>query len=128
MNQILQKIYSAFGWPVPQAGRIRSAAAASPDDRPRRSLERKRQRLLDAFVASEGMITARACTVVDLTALGAAIQIWDANVKSSLISGNLLLYIPSDNREVPCTVQWRRDGKLGLKFSGPFRAPTRSYR
>lgn len=126
MNQILQKIYSALGWPLPQAGRARSAAA-SPD-RPRRSLERKRQRLLDAFVVSEGMIAARACTVVDLTALGAAIQIWDANVKASLISGNVLLYIPSDNKEVPCTVQWRRDGKLGLKFSGPFRAPTRSYR
>jgi hypothetical protein len=125
MMPMIQKLLGALGMqPAPGSRTQASHPAAHPD----RVLKRKRQRMLDGFIASEGMLSARACTVLDLTALGASVEIWDTNVKSGLISGTVLLYIPSDHQEVECSVQWRRDKTLGLKFNAPFREPSRTYR
>lgn len=94
----------------------------------KRSMVRKRQRMQDAFNASEGMISPRPCTLLEMTPLGGSVQIWDQSVKAALLTGEVLLFLPSDRKEVACAVMWRRDNSLGLKFLSPFREPTRSYR
>jgi hypothetical protein len=92
-----------------------------------RALARKRQRLQEGFVVSEGMLVPRACTLRDMTPLGGSIEVWDRGIKASLLAGPLTLYLPSDKKEVDCAVVWRRDNSLGLKFISPFRAPRRTY-
>jgi len=92
-----------------------------------RSLARKRQRLQDGFIVSEGMLTPRACTLKDMTPLGGCVEIWDQSVKATLLTGRVTLYIPGDRKEVDCAVMWRRDNALGLKFTSSFRDPRRSY-
>ena len=92
-----------------------------------RALTRKRQRLLDGFIVSDGMLTPRACTLRDVTALGACVEIWDDSVKPALLRNRITLYIPSDGKEVDCDVMWKRDNAIGLKFASPFRAPRRAY-
>lgn len=92
-----------------------------------RALARKRQRLLDGFIVSEGMLSPRACTLRDVSALGASVEIWDQSVKPALLRDRLTLYIPSDRKEVDCDIVWKRDNAVGLKFSSPFRKPTRTY-
>lgn len=90
-------------------------------------LTRKRQRLMDGFLVSEGMLAPRACTVRDMTALGATVDIWDTGIKASLLHGTVTLYIPGDRKEVDCAVVSRKEGSLGLKFLGRFRERTRKY-
>lgn len=121
----LDKVYAALGI-GPSAGSRRARGASDPP--PGRALTRKRQRLQDGFISSEGMLTPRACTLRDMTALGGCVEIWDQTIKPGLLVGPLTLYIPGDRHEVDCTVAWRRDNLLGLKFVSPFRPPTRSYR
>ncbi|AHB50238.1 hypothetical protein W911_11930 [Hyphomicrobium nitrativorans NL23] len=122
---LFQKIAAAIG--------LGGAPANKPKRRqpPRtnnnRALTRKRQRLLDGFIVSKGMLTPRACTLRDVTALGACVEIWDGSVKPALLRNRLTLYIPSDGKEVDCDVMWKRDNAIGLKFASPFRTPRRSY-
>jgi hypothetical protein len=120
----LQKLFVAIGLRKPQGG---PAATSRDGGNSNRGLTRKRQRLQDGFVVSAGMIAPRACTLRDMTHLGGCVDIWDKAVKADLLRGRIILYIPSDRREVDCSVVWRRDSTLGLKFESPFREPTRSY-
>jgi hypothetical protein len=122
---ILQNLLGTFGF-----GGSRPANAASTENggHSNRGLTRKRQRLQDGFVVSKGMLAPRACTLRDMTALGGCVDIWDQAVKADLLRGQVTLYIPADRMEVDCSVIWRRENTLGLKFVSAFRAPTRSYR
>lgn len=121
---LLQKFLAAFG-----AGAKRRDEQAEPfgDADSKRALTRKKQRLHDGFIVSDGMLQPRACTLRDMTALGGCVDIWDTSVKAALLRGAVTLYIPGDRKEVDCAVVWRRENSLGLKFTSPFRAPTRSY-
>lgn len=92
-----------------------------------RAMKRKRMRLLDGFVITDGMLKPRACTLRDISPLGACIEIWDDAVKAALLRDRLTLYIPSDGKEVDCDIVWKRKNAIGLKFSSPFRAPRRKY-
>ncbi len=121
---LFQKIAAALGFGGTPA---KSTKRRQPEPNNKRALTRKRQRLLDGFIVSEGMLTPRACTLRDVTALGACVEIWDASVKPALLRNRLTLYIPSDGKEVDCDVMWKRDNAIGLKFASPFRAPQRSY-
>jgi len=122
---ILQNLLGTFGF-----GGSRPASAGSPEhgEHSNRGLTRKRQRLQDGFVVSKGMLAPRACTLRDMTALGGCVDVWDQAVKADLLRGQVTLYIPADRMEVDCSVIWRRENTLGLKFVSPFREPTRSYR
>lgn len=120
--ELLYRLGVALGLLRPSSASPGPAKAAS-----QRGLARKRQRMQDGFVSSEGMLTPRACTVWDMTALGGRVEIWDHSVKPALLRGRLTLYLPGDRKEVECAVVWRRENALGLKFMSPLRAPTRSY-
>jgi hypothetical protein len=120
---LLDKIGVSLGLTEPP----RATSPREVDKEGLMGLTRKRQRLLDGFLISEGMLTPRACTVRDMTALGATVDIWDAGLKASLLHGSITLYIPGERREVECTVISRQAGSLGLKFMGRFRERTRKY-
>lgn len=121
--ELFGKLVSALGWPRP-SDRVKGGARAEPNGR---ALARKRQRLQEGFIFSDGMLAPRACTLRDLTALGACVEIWDPSVKVRLLVGDVTLYLTGDRKEVDCKVMWRRDNALGLKFTSPFREPRRSY-
>ena len=121
---LFQNIAAALGFDSTPA---KSKKRRQPQPGNNRALVRKRQRLLDGFIVSEGMLAPRACTLRDVTALGACVEIWDSGVKPALLRNRLTLYIPSDGKEVDCDVMWKRDNAIGLKFASPFRAPRRSY-
>jgi hypothetical protein len=93
----------------------------------KRAVMRKRMRLLDGFIVTDGMLTPRACTLRDVSALGACVEIWDDAVKPALLRDRLTLYIPSDGKEVDCDIVWKRANAIGLKFASPFREPRRKY-
>ena len=121
---LFQKIAAALGWGGGPAAKTKRHPS---EPRNNRAVIRKRQRLLEGFIVSEGMLTPRACTLRDVSALGACIEIWDDSVKPALLRNRITLYIPSDGKEVDCDVMWKRDNAIGLKFASPFRAPRRSY-
>lgn len=102
----------------------RSAALSSAD---RRTKERKRQRLVDGFVSSARTPTPRPCTVCDMSLGGSRIELWGNDAKPLLPGDRITLYIPGDRKEVDAEVRWRKDKTMGLKFTSPFRAPTRRY-
>ncbi len=121
---LLHKFLASLGLGADRQGR---QTAQSADADSQRVLTRKKQRLHDGFIVSEGMLQPRACTLRDMTALGGCVDIWDTSVKAGLLRGTVTLYIPGDRKEVDCAVVWRRENSLGLKFTSPFRSPTRSY-
>lgn len=121
---LFQKIAAAFGIAAATPGKPKRR---EPKHANNRALMRKRQRMLDGFIVSEGMLTPRPCTLRDVTALGACVEIWDDSVKPALLRNRLTLYIPSDGKEVDCDVMWKRDNAIGLKFATPFRGPSRRY-
>lgn len=121
---IFRKLAEALGL------RARSTTAAKKRQAPasnKRTLTRKRMRLVDGFIVTDGMLTPRACTLRDVSALGACIEIWDDAVKPALLRDRLTLYIPSDRKEVDCDIVWKRNNAIGLKFASAFRAPRRTY-
>jgi hypothetical protein len=123
---VLDKMLAAFGFTKPT---MRSTRRKDADDlASRRTLVRKRQRLQDAFIVSEKMIKPRPCTLLDMTPLGGAVEIWDETLKAGLLTGELTLYLPADRKEVLCAVAWRKENSLGLKFLTPMREATRAYR
>lgn len=85
------------------------------------------KRLQDGFVSSAKMIGPRPCTLRDMHAAGGSIEIWDKSTKPAMLTGPLTLYLPAERKEVSCTVLWRQDNVVGLKFTSAFRAPTRHY-
>jgi hypothetical protein len=124
---IFDKMLAAFGLnkqPTHTSGRKQDADVVAS----KRTLVRKRQRLQDAFIVSEKMIKPRPCTLLDMTPLGGAIEIWDDTLKAGLLAGEVTLYLPADRKEVVCSVAWRKENSLGLKFLTPMREPTRAYR
>jgi hypothetical protein len=96
-------------------------------DEAQRSTVRKRQRMTDGFIWSENMLKPRACTIKDMSALGAQIDIWNDEIKSSLLQGPLKLYSASDRNEVDCKMTWRKGNSAGLRFTSGFHSPTRKY-
>lgn len=115
-------------------GQLGRAKAGAEDSRAetrkpaeRRVKERKRQRLVDGFITSALVPTPRPCTVIDMSAGGSKIELW-ADCCGQLRQGDrVTLYIPVDRQEVDAQVRWRRNNAIGLQFSSPLRAPTRSY-
>jgi hypothetical protein len=92
-----------------------------------RSAVRKRQRMTDGFIWSESMLKPRPCTIKDMSALGAQVDIWNEEIKASLLNGPLKLYSSSDRQEVDCRMTWRKGNSAGLKFTSGFHSPTRKY-
>lgn len=123
---VFDKLLAAFGL----TKQPNQSAVRKPDDdlNAMRALVRKRQRLQDAFIVSDKMIKPRPCTLLDMTPLGGAVEIWDETLKAGLLSGEVTLYLPADRKEVVCAVKWRRENSYGLKFLTPMREPTRAYR
>lgn len=120
------KLLAAFGWGKQPT---QTTARKMGDDLDAmRALVRKRQRLQDAFIVSDKMIKPRACTLLNMTHLGGAVEIWDDTLKDGLLNGEVTLYLPADRKEVVCAVKWRRENSVGLKFVSPMREPTRGYR
>lgn len=92
-----------------------------------RRLVRRRQHLIDGFIASDNMFAPRPCTVCDMTALGGKVELWNGDIKSSALADRVKLYITGDRSEVDCKVVWRKDTKIGLEFTSAFHPPTRRY-
>lgn len=92
-----------------------------------RTTASKPQRMKDGFLWAEGMLTPRPCTISDMTVLEAEVSLWHDDIKPSLLRGPLKLYSCADGKEVDCTVAGRKGGKLGLRFTGKFREPSRRY-
>ena len=53
------------------------------------------------------------CTVRDLSATGAAIELIDP---SATVPAAFILIIPDDKLKLPCRVVWRRTFKIGVTF------------
>lgn len=120
---LLRKLAEALGLREPQKKPGRHAVGRDPN----RAVNRKRMRLLDGFIVTDGMLQPRACTVRDVSPLGACVEIWDDSVKPALLRNRLTLFIPSDGKEVDCDIMWKRNNAIGLKFASPFRDPSRKY-
>ncbi len=88
---------------------------------------RKAQRMKDGFIWSEGMIAPRACTIRDMTPLGARVEIWNDDIKPSLLRGAFKLYSCAEQMEVDCSLARRDGSSLGLRFLSKFQQPTRKY-
>jgi hypothetical protein len=88
---------------------------------------RKAQRMKDGFIWSEGMLAPRACTIRDMTPLGARVDIWNDDIKPSLLRGKFKLYSCAEQMEVDCTLARREGSSLGLRFLSKFQEPTRKY-
>jgi PilZ domain len=106
----------------PRAGPSKSPARAG-----RRAAMRKRQRLIDGFVSSDNM-SRRTCTIRDMSSIGSRVEIWSDDASKRLLPGDsVTLYIPSDRKEIDAEVRWYRANVMGLRFTSPFRDPTRPY-
>jgi hypothetical protein len=62
-----------------------------------------------------------------MSAGGSRIEIWGDDTKPLLPGDRVTLYVPSDRKEVDAEVRWRKEKMVGLKFTSPFRTPTRRY-
>ena len=66
-----------------------------------------------AWITLDGGFAARPCVVLDLSAAGAKITVDDAGAVPSVFR----LAFSRDAREGhSCTVMWRRQGRLGVRF------------
>lgn len=92
-----------------------------------RAALRKPQRMKEGFLWSEGMIVPRACTIRDMSVLGAQIEIWVDDIKPALLRGPLKLYSCADRQEVDCELAQRDGMRLGLRFNSAFHEPSRKY-
>jgi hypothetical protein len=81
----------------------------------------------DGFIWSESMLQPRACTIKDMSPLGAQVDIWNEEIKASLLNGPLKLFSSSDRQEVDCKMTWRKGNSAGLRFTSGFHEPTRKY-
>lgn len=92
---------------------------------------RKKQRLIDGYVWSDNMLVARGCSVRDLSAVGALVDLWQdkkvTTMREAPIPRQVVLYIVPDQLEIDCDVTWRKDYSLGLRFNGKFRKASRLY-
>ena|SRR5262245_53357481 len=121
--ELLDKLVSFFSSEKGALGRKR----AKVSDDLNRSTVRKKQRMTDGFIWSESMLKPRACTIKDMSALGAQVDIWNEEIKASLLNGPLKLYSSSDRQEVDCKMTWRKGNSAGLRFTSGFHEPTRKY-
>jgi hypothetical protein len=121
--EFLDKLFGLFSSDTKKKGAKRSYKG----DEAQRSTVRKRQRMTDGFIWSESMLKPRACTIKDMSALGAQIDIWNDEIKASLLQGPLKLFSSSDQNEVDCKMTWRKGNSAGLRFTSGFHAPTRKY-
>jgi hypothetical protein len=111
--------------------RAKPGAEPSPFECPkpveRRTKDRKRQRLVDGFIASSRMPKPRLCTVCDMSAGGAKIDLGHDTSTTLRPGDRLTLYIPVDRAEIDAEVRWRKENAIGLRFTSRFRPPTRAY-
>lgn len=99
----------------------------NPNPSDRRGKERKRQRLIDGFVASARFRPPCPCRICDMSPSGSRIELWGAHVQILLPGDRITLYIPTDRKEIDAEVRWRKDSTFGLQFKSAFRAPSRPY-
>ncbi len=110
--EFLEKLFSVFSSDTKKKGDKRSYKG----DEAQRSTVRKRQRMTDGFIWSESMLKPRACTIKDMSALGAQVDIWNDEIKASLLQGTseaLLIFRPARGR-LPDDVAQRQFGRPPL--------------
>lgn len=92
---------------------------------------RKKQRLVEGYVWAPNMLVARHCSIKDLSAVGALVEIWKGRdqhtIREVRMPDRVVLYIIPDQIEVDCEITWRKDRALGLRFLGKFRPGSRQY-
>ena len=87
---------------------------------PTRSTVRKRQRMTDGYIWSEAMLKPRPCTIKDMSALGAQIEIWNDEIKAHAAPGLAQALSSSDSNEVDCKMTWRKGNSAGLGSRAAF--------
>lgn len=88
---------------------------------------RRNQRLAQGYIWSEHMAASKPCTIRNISATGARIDLLMSGVKMHVTAGMVTLFFSGERQEVECEVMWRSGRSLGLRFASPFRAPTRRY-
>ena len=86
---------------------------------------RKLQRRTPAFFWSNGMGFPKQCSIHDVSMVGACIDLGGDAVKAYALGGTLTLYFPAEDQEIDCQVAWRSGSRVGVQFTGSYRAPTR---
>jgi hypothetical protein len=59
--------------------------------------------------------TRHVCTVRDLSISGAALQ-FSVLIRSLCIPNKFILIIPEDGLNLPCSIVWHRDFRIGVAF------------
>lgn len=94
----------------------------------RRAVVRHNQKVMDGHLKSENMAFARACRIMDLSEMGAQLELWEDEIASALLGGEMTLFFSSEQAEVDCRVAWRKGRRLGVCFRGKHRrAPKRGH-
>jgi hypothetical protein len=58
---------------------------------------------------------------------GARVELSTGPAKADMLQGPLTLYFAADKQEIDCDVIWRAGASIGVRFTGPYRPPTRRY-
>jgi PilZ domain len=90
----------------------------------RRAAERKRQRMIDGFIASARRPT-QPCTICDMSSTGSKVELWNDDAKPFGFGDRVTLYIPGDRKEIDCEVRWRKAKAMGLRFTSAVRGSRR---
>jgi hypothetical protein len=88
---------------------------------------RRPMRLARGFIWCDRMVFPKECSIRNLSGVGACIELCDNSGKSDSLADILILYLPFDKREIECRVVWRKGHRMGIRFSGKYREPTRRY-
>lgn len=67
------------------------------------------------------------CRIINLSSLGARVDLLNAAATSFSLASVVTLYIPADNHEIDCRPVWRSGAAIGLQFISLPRAATRRY-
>jgi hypothetical protein len=102
-------------------------SAARKSGKDKRLAIRRKQRLSQGFIWSERMAFSKTCSIRDISATGACIDLDNSAVKHQTMKGIMSFYSPADKQEIDCEVVWRTGGSVGLRFIGAYREPTRAY-
>jgi hypothetical protein len=114
-------LVSSLGGETTRPGGTRESRALKPSD------FRNPQRLKDGYLWCESMIMPRPCTIKDMSPLTAKVDIWQDDIKPHLLARPMKLFSSADQKEADCVLAGRNGTELSLRFTSPFRAPTRKY-
>lgn len=104
------------------------ARAATSGARPLKPSDfRGPRRMKEGYLWGDSLIMPRPCTIRDMSPLMAQIVLWHDDIKPQLLARPLKLYSSPDRQEADCIVTGRENNVLSLRFTSPFRAPTRKY-